>query len=147
MFKELAIRENRKVKQLTFVLDIEPPRATAQEKQITWKNHKPIFYAPAKLKVAKKLIIDALNNYKPDKPFTTACKLTTIWVFSSKSKRKEFELKATKPDTDNLQKMLKDCLTKCGFWQDDALCAIEHCEKRWSNKCRGILIQLQELEP
>ena len=30
------------------------------------------------------------------------------------------EYRTTKPDTDNLQKLLKDCMTATGFWTDDA---------------------------
>ena len=38
----------------------------------------------------------------------------------------------TKPDTDNLEKLLKDCMTRTRFWIDDAQVADEHVCKTWS---------------
>jgi len=40
-----------------------------------------------------------------------------------------FVWKTTKPDTDNLIKMLKDCMTTAGFWKDDAIVCSEVTEK------------------
>ena len=54
------------------------------------------------------------------------------------------EYRITKPDTDNLQKMLKDCMTKVGFWKDDALVASEITEKFWADQ-PGIYIRIEEL--
>ena len=48
--------------------------------------------------------------------------MVTKWCFP-KGKHSDGEYKATKPDTDNLQKMLKDVMTEVGFWKDDALVA------------------------
>ena len=45
-----------------------------------------------------------------------------------------------------LQKMLKDCMTRCGFWKDDAQVARETVEKRWSDDPAGIYIEVEELE-
>ena len=39
-------------------------------------------------------------------------------IMREESEQRQREV--TKPDTDNLQKLLKDCMTKCGFWKDDA---------------------------
>lgn len=55
------------------------------------------------------------------------------------------EYRITKPDTDNLQKLLKDCMTRCGFWKDDAQVASELCEKFWA-EIPGIFIHIEELE-
>ena len=57
---------------------------------------------------------------------------------------KDGEYRITKPDTDNLQKMLKDCMTLVGFWKDDALVASEITEKFWAEK-PGIYIRIEEL--
>lgn len=53
--------------------------------------------------------------------------------------------KSTKPDTDNLQKMLKDVMTELNFWKDDALVASEVIEKFWA-EVPGIYIRIEELE-
>jgi len=57
---------------------------------------------------------------------------------------KDGEYRITKPDTDNLQKMLKDVMTRLGFWQDDALVASDFCEKFWA-ELPGIYIKIQPL--
>lgn len=131
---------------ITCWLDIKPPKTTAQEKQVTFRHGRPIFYEPARLKQAKALLIQELAKHAPAEPITGPCRLTVIWIFKSPKRkyRRELELKITKPDTDNLDKMLKDCLTKTGYWQDDALCAIEHIEKRWSNCVRELCLFLRK---
>ena len=45
-----------------------------------------------------------------------------------------------------LQKLLKDCMTKCGFWKDDAQVVREMVEKRWADEPMGIYIEIMELE-
>ena len=47
-------------------------------------------------------------------------------------------------EPDNLQKLLKDCMTRVGFWEDDALVASEIVEKFWS-QIPGIYIRIDEL--
>ena len=54
------------------------------------------------------------------------------------------EYKITKPDTDNLQKLLKDCMTAVRFWSDDAQVASEVVEKFWAD-IPGIYIRVTEL--
>ena len=41
--------------------------------------------------------------------------------------------------------MLKDCMTVCGFWTDDALVASEICEKFWAAN-PGIYIKVEVLK-
>ena len=54
------------------------------------------------------------------------------------------EYRTTRPDTDNLQKLLKDCMTAAGFWKDDALVASEIVEKFWAD-VPGIYVRIEEL--
>lgn len=133
---------------LKFRLDIDPPTATAQEKQVKMVCGHPQFYEKKPAKEAKKLITDALMIYKPEKPLEGALLLTVKWLFP-KRKADRFEgerFKTTKPDTDNLQKGLKDCMTKVGFWVDDAQVVWEECMKVWTSRKPGIEITVTELE-
>ena len=71
-----------------------------------------------------------------------------MWKFP-KRKADKFvgeKWKTTKPDTDNLQKGLKDCMTKCGFWEDDAQVVIEHVSKVWTSGQTGIQITIDAWE-
>ena len=49
-----------------------------------------------------------------------------------------------KPDTDNLVKLLKDCMTKVGFWKDDAQVTRDIVEKFWAD-IPGIYIRIKEM--
>ena len=61
-----------------------------------------------------------------------------------RGKRKDGEYRVTKPDTDNLQKLLKDCMTTVGFWKDDAVVCREIVEKFWA-EVPGIYIRVTAL--
>jgi Holliday junction resolvase RusA-like endonuclease len=70
--------------------------------------------------------------------------LVTKWCFPITDKHKNGEYKTTRPDTDNLQKMLKDVMTKLGYWSDDALVVSEITEKFWAT-IPGIYICVEDL--
>ena len=86
-----------------------------------------------------------LAQYKPAVEMSGALSLRTLWLFP-RGRHKNGEWRVAKPDTDNLQKLLKDCMTKCGFWKDDAQVVRETVEKRWSDEPCGIYIEIEELE-
>lgn len=105
---------------------------------------KPVFYDPPEVKAAKSKMIAHLTKHKPRHRIEIGCRLVVKWCFP-KSGHQDGEYRITKPDTDNLQKMLKDCMTSVGFWKDDALVASEICEKFWA-EIPGIYIRIEELE-
>ncbi len=119
---------------MEFFVAMKPPTATAQEKKVRVVHGKPIFYDPAPVKEAKKLLTGHLILHRPDEPMTGALTLRTLWLFPRGRPHKHGEWRVTKPDTDNLQKLLKDCMTKTGFWHDDAQVAREIVEKRWADE-------------
>lgn len=126
-----------------FFMAMNPPTCTHQEKQVRVVNGKPIFYEPQELKTARQKLIGHLVRYKPKVKYETGVRLIVRWCFP-RGKYLDGEYRTTKPDTDNLQKMLKDCMTKCGFWKDDALVASELIEKFWA-EIPGIYIRIEEL--
>lgn len=103
-----------------------------------------MFYDPEELKAARMKLQAYLARHVPDQPYTTAVRAIVKWCFPITGKHRDGEYKSTKPDTDNLQKMLKDCMTDVGFWTDDALVASEIIEKFYS-KIPGIFICIEEL--
>jgi len=66
------------------------------------------------------------------------------WCFPLSGEHRDGEYRTSKPDTDNLQKLLKDVMTVNGFWKDDAQVASEICEKFWT-KIPGIYIAVEEI--
>ena len=128
-----------------FFMPMVPPTCTHQEKKVTVVKGKPVFYEPAELKAARQKLIGYLCKYSPAVPYQGGVRLLVKWCFPRGSHR-DGEYRITKPDTDNLQKLLKDCMTKCGFWKDDAQVVRETVEKRWSDEPSGIYIEITELE-
>ena len=129
---------------IEFFMAMNPPTVTHQEKQIHIVTGKPVFYEPAKLKAARQKLIDHLAGHKPEKPFFAGIRLMVKWCFPAGATHQNGEYRITKPDTDNLQKLLKDCMTTCKFWKDDALVASEIVEKFWSD-IPGIYVRIEEL--
>ena len=107
---------------------------------------KPLFYDPAPVKEARSRLITHLLPNRPGKPLDGPISLSTVWLFPRGRSHKNGEWRVTKPDTDNLQKLLKDCMTRCGFWYDDAQVVRESVEKRWSDEPAGIFIVVEQLE-
>lgn len=127
---------------IDFFLPMIPPTKTAQEKKISVRNGRPFIYEPQELKNARQKFLDNLAGHKPEKKFNGAVELLVKWCFPDKKRNGEW--KTTRPDTDNLQKMFKDCMTKTGFWDDDAQVCREIVEKFWA-EVPGIYVRVSEL--
>jgi Holliday junction resolvase RusA-like endonuclease len=127
-----------------FFIPMEPPETTHQQKKVRVVNGKPVLYEPAKLKAARQKLIGHLGPQAPAEPYTTGVRLITKWCFPAGNNHADGEYRITKPDTDNLQKLLKDVMTKVGFWTDDCLVASEVIEKFWA-KVPGLYIAIEEL--
>lgn len=130
---------------IEFFMPMIPPTVTAQEHKVTVVKGKPIMYDTSEIKDAKEKLMAHLSKHKPLVPLQdTAIRLTVKWLFPKGEKHSDGEYRITKPDTDNLQKMLKDCMTKTGFWKDDTLVASEIIEKFWADN-PGIYVRIEEI--
>lgn len=128
----------------SFFLPMIPPTVTHQEKKIHVVSGKPVFYEPEQVKAARVKLRDHLAAHRPDRPYTCGVRLVVKWCFPISGSHRDGEYRLSKPDTDNLQKLLKDVMTQLGFWKDDALVASEVVEKFWA-KVPGIYICLEAL--
>lgn len=97
------------------------------------------------LKDARAKLTAHLGKHIPKEKYTTGVRLITKWCFPVCGKHQNGEYRTSKPDTDNLQKLLKDVMTDVGYWTDDALVASEVVEKFWAD-IPGIFIRIEELE-
>ena len=131
-----------------FFMPMDPPTATAQEKQVRVVGGHPQFYEKPAAKRAKELLIAELKKNRPERPLQGPIMLCVSWFFPKRKADKFTGIKAkdTKPDTDNLQKGLKDCMTKVGFWEDDAQVALEEVSKWWTSTEPGIYITVEEMK-
>ena len=130
---------------MNFFIAMKPPTVTAQEKKVRIVKGKPAFYDPPAVKAARETLTAHLTGHRPEKPMNGPIELRTLWLFPKGKTHRHGEWRITKPDTDNLQKLLKDCMTRVGFWHDDAQVVREIAEKRWSDEPSGIYIEINEL--
>ena len=107
------------------------------------RNGKPIFYEPEELKNARAKFESLLARHVPPDKLKGPVRLTVKWCFPMIKGVRSGQYKTTKPDTDNLQKLFKDCMTKLGFWNDDAQVSSEIAEKFWSEVV-GIYVRVEE---
>lgn len=126
-----------------FFVAMIPPTTTHQEKGVAVRKGRPVVYEPQDLKNARAKLTDHLGRFVPEQPYTAGVRLYTKWCFP-RGKHRDGEYRITKPDTDNLQKLLKDVMTRLGFWADDALVASEIVEKFWTT-IPGLFIRTEEL--
>lgn len=120
------------------------PTVTHQEKQVHVVNGKPVFYEPEELKAARAKLLAHLGQHVPKERYIGPVRLVTKWCFLTTGKHKNGEYKTSKPDTDNLVKLLKDVMTELHFWKDDAQVVSEITEKFWSD-LPGIYVKVESL--
>ena len=127
---------------LEFFLPMEHvPTVTHQEHKVRIQNGRPVFYEPHELQAVRLKYKDMLAGHRPSEKLAGPLHLHVIWCFLT-DRHPDGAWRDTKPDTDNLQKLLKDCMTAAGFWQDDAQVCREEVIKRWSRQKPGIRIRV-----
>ena len=130
---------------MKFKLNIIPPTATAQQKGERVIGGRIHHYVKKNVLDAEAILRDALLPYVPAEPITDLpIRLDVTWMFSYPKSAKKHQpgwtrWKTTRPDTDNLNKLLKDVMTDMGFWKDDALISYECVRKVYDDR-PGILI-------
>ena len=85
--------------------------------------------------------------YRPAKPMRGAVELTVnLYYHTADRKKLEARYKTTSPDGDNMLKIIKDAMTRAGFWKNDAQVAVECIVRSWTNQAESVIIEAQELE-
>ena len=102
-----------------------------------------VLHDTPELKDARAKLHAALAPFAPAQPMTGAVQLVVKWLFPAGG-RPNGSWKTTKPDTDNLEKALKDEMTRLHFWRDDAQVCSEVAEKFWADT-PGIYVEVREL--
>lgn len=134
---------------MQFFLPMNPPTVTHQDKELHayLKNGQPraVLHDSARLLDAKAKLRSALLPHRPPQPFQGPVRLVVKWCFADpEGRHRNGEYKTSKPDTDNLEKALKDQMTRLGFWRDDAQVASEVAEKFWAD-IPGVFIFVEAL--
>lgn len=121
------------------------PRTTHQQKKVNLKTGN--FYEDEKLQNAREIFMSHFSRFRPDEKLTGPIRLITKWFYPTQSStHQDGDWKITSPDTDNLVKLPKDCMTTLGFWKDDALVASEIIEKFWVKESpSGVYVKIEKL--
>lgn len=124
------------------ILHMAPPKSTAQEKGVRVIDGIPRFYEKKTVKeahnlyisslIAAKKSIEARTNTTIYFPKNTPVELVVRFVYPARRKADISLWKTTRPDTDNLVKLLKDCMTELNFWDDDSQVCREVVEKKYA---------------
>ncbi len=143
-----------------FFVDMQLPTITAQQKGVTTRGFRLskrgklrpriCHYKKDEVEAVEMKLATAFAGYaqgKADGPLRLEVTFIHDWTAKLKKKRvakklPEFVGKDTKPDTDNMLKLVKDVLTACRFWHDDAQVCAEFTRKGWGDR-PGIHIVIQ----
>lgn len=128
---------------IEFFITMNPSTVADKEYKISIRNGKSSLCNSPELEDAKSKLKGYLIRYRPEYSLTCGIRLTVKWLFP-RGRHSNGEYRITEPGTNNLQKLLKDCMTECGFWRNDALICSEICEKFWS-ELPGIYVKIEEV--
>lgn len=127
-----------------FFVAMEPPTATKQEAKVRiGKDGKPRWYPSDAWSEAESKLRAHLERFAPGEPMRGPVMLEATWCFPKRG-HADGEPYVAKPDTDNLDKGLKDVMTALGWWRDDAQVFHETIVKVHS-RIPGIRIDIEEL--
>ena len=138
---------------IEFFLPMVPPTVTQQEHEFRIVKGRVVVYDTPRLKEARHKFTDYLLAQKHRTPgwdfifpLEGPIRLVTKWLFPipEDSGYRNGEWKVTKPDTDNLIKLFKDCMTRTHYWGDDAQVCSEITEKFWSAR-PGIYVRVEQI--
>lgn len=122
----------------------EFPTITAQQKGsrvVKVKGKLTVMhYTKPEVKKAAEKFCRQLLPFKPKDMITGPCRVQITWVFpwrksEKKSIIKKYQMipKTTKPDVGNMTKLFLDCMTKVGYFTDDAIVFNEDNWKFWGD--------------
>lgn len=107
------------------------PKGTSQMKRC---NHRTgVFFEGKELSEARRQYEEQLLHILPDEKFVGPVKVCFIFEYYTKDKKKKGNPKTSRPDCDNMVKLLLDCMTRLGFWEDDRQISYLKVIKRWSS--------------
>lgn len=134
-------------------IDCIPPKHTAQGSNQILKTKNGRFFIGKKTnsnaKSTQNELFNLLYPYRPEQPLEKPLRVEIKWVYpyrksEPKKNRTAEKYCDTRPDVDNICKLLFDMMTRIGFWIDDSQIADLHFIKVWDNKPR-IEIKIGEL--
>lgn len=142
-------------KETEFFVDCIPPKSTAQASHRIMKRKDGTQFVGkagnSKGARTQAELLLLLGKFKTENmPFEGAVSLDVKWIYPwrkaepKKNKTNGIKFCDKRPDCDNILKLLQDCMTRLGFWNDDSQIASLKMEKYWGDK-PGIYIRIEEI--
>ncbi len=138
---------------IAFKLDMIPSTLTAQGagKRLGIRGKHAVFFKTAEFDALEAEYVMRCKPHRPNPPLAGPVALWIDFVFpwragESRAVRALGRVpKTTKPDGGNMSKALEDCLTKAGFWIDDAQVADLRVTKAWGDAV-GVYVSIETIE-
>ena len=119
------------------------PKGTAQQKR--YDPRRGVYFKDSKLQKLETTFICMLKPHRPICPTVAPVRLDIWLTFSIKAPKRLWGIwKTSKPDVDNYVKTFIDCMTKTGFFMDDAQVVDLRVRKTYAEKA-SIFVQWEEL--
>ena len=130
---------------IEFFHECQPPTATAQHRR---HNRNGATYQPADARKASAMFQAIFECHAPAVPMRGPLKVGIGWTYRGPVKMagKAVSAKATRPDLDNLAKLVLDAATKAGYWKDDAQVADLQLRKFEGGDIQGIAFCAVEMD-
>jgi len=130
------------VKDLTIWIPGQPATVTAQQKIITKGGR---IFDNRRVQEARARLFWKLKEHSPAEPLDGTLSVEITWAFERKG-QSDFEWKNTRPDLDNLAKLLLDEIVRAGIIADDARVVELILRKLWvKERDAGIKIVAREI--
>ena len=133
-------------KEIKMFLRIEPPSTTFQKKgwKVT-KSGRPYQYDKPETKEVRAKLAAHMAAFRPEAPLKGPIDMSVRYFYMETENHPSGTFKTTKPDLDNLNKLLGDTLQEQRFIKDDKdVCHLDIL-KIYSD-APGIMIRLAEME-
>lgn len=118
------------------------PTVTSQEKGVNFNARK--IYTKDEVKAVRQKYLSCLAGHRPAEPLIGPIGLLVLWNFPADKRHGDGQWKLSRPDTDNMIKLLKDCMTELGYWADDAQVCYEVSMKKYAD-LSGVYISVLTL--
>ena len=139
-------RKEQKLQSDYFILVFDQiPLGTAQMKRYDGRSGH--FFKSKRLMQTENIYMDALAEHRPKEPASGPISLSIHFHYSTNTKKRKGTWKTSRPDVDNIAKLLIDCMTKSGFWVDDSQIVRLSLSKQYSTKAGAeIYVTYREVE-